>query len=108
MTREELMEYKKSCGARAAADLLLLNGPDAYEGDYDSDMEYLEKNIGIDISIDQALLIKEMVWNAIENGNRATGKPFTPDPVQYRMLCDLAGDLEIGITQHYEDMSERM
>ena len=37
------MEYKNDCGAQAAADLLLLNGQDAYEGDYDSDMEELEK-----------------------------------------------------------------
>ena len=42
MTRDELMEYKRSCGARAAADLLLLIGPDAYDGDYDSDMMALE------------------------------------------------------------------
>lgn len=38
MTREQLMEYKEDCGARATADLLLLCGMDGYEGDYEADM----------------------------------------------------------------------
>ena len=36
MTRQELYQYKLTQGARAAADLLLLVGPDGFTDDYDS------------------------------------------------------------------------
>jgi hypothetical protein len=35
-----------------------------------------------------------MVWIAIENGNRAEGKPFDPTPKQYEQLCEIANRLE--------------
>ena len=34
--RKEILEYAEVCGNQAAANLLLLFGPDGYEGDYDS------------------------------------------------------------------------
>ena len=42
MTCQELVDYKHTNGARAAADLLLLVGPDGFSGDYDRWMTNLE------------------------------------------------------------------
>lgn len=42
MTIEELKEYEKACGSEAAANLLLLAGPDNFEGDFDETMARLE------------------------------------------------------------------
>ena len=42
MSRQELIEYKHTNGARAAADLLLLLGPDGFDGNYDQFMLELE------------------------------------------------------------------
>lgn len=42
MTSNDILEYKDTYGARAA-DLLLLHGPDGFDGDYDSLMTELEK-----------------------------------------------------------------
>lgn len=42
MTHNDIVEYKHTYGARAAADLLLLHGPDGFDGDYDSLMTELE------------------------------------------------------------------
>jgi len=39
MKKQDFLEYADTCGKQAAADLLLLCGPDGYDGDYD---EYLE------------------------------------------------------------------
>lgn len=41
MNEKELIEYADICGYGAAADLLLLCGPDGYAGDYDAMMEAL-------------------------------------------------------------------
>ena len=43
MTWQELSQYKLTQGARAAADLLLLIGPDDFDGDYNKWMPDLEK-----------------------------------------------------------------
>ena len=43
MTRQELHQYKLTQGARAAADLLLLVGPDGFADDYDKCMSELEQ-----------------------------------------------------------------
>lgn len=43
MTWKELSQYKLTQGARAAADLLLLVGPDDFDGDYNKWMPDLEK-----------------------------------------------------------------
>lgn len=43
MTCQELYQYKLTHGARAAADLLLLVGPDGFDDDYDKWMSDLEK-----------------------------------------------------------------
>lgn len=43
MTWQELARYKLAQGARAAADLLLLVGPDDFDGDYDKCMSDLEQ-----------------------------------------------------------------
>ena len=43
MTQQELYRYKLTQGARAAADLLLLVGPDDFDGDYDKWMSDLER-----------------------------------------------------------------
>lgn len=42
MTRNDILEYKDQYGPNAAADLLLLHGPDSFEGDYDALMDELE------------------------------------------------------------------
>lgn len=34
-------------------------------------------------------LLLDLLWNAVENGNRAEGKPFNPTPEQYEMCCEL-------------------
>ena len=39
MTQQELYRYKLNQGARAAADLLLLVGPDDFDGDYIVDLD---------------------------------------------------------------------
>lgn len=39
MKKQDFLEYAEACGKQAAADLLLLCGPDGYAGDYS---EYLE------------------------------------------------------------------
>ena len=39
MTQQELYRYKLTQGARAAADLLLLVGPDDFDGDYIVDLD---------------------------------------------------------------------
>lgn len=44
MSREEILDYAKDCGYEAAANLLLLGGPDAYDGDYD-DYKDLEQKL---------------------------------------------------------------
>ncbi len=36
MSELEIMEYAQDCGLEAAANLLLLVGPDGFEGDYDA------------------------------------------------------------------------
>ena len=41
-------------------------------------------------SYNETKMLMEMIWIAIENGNRAEGKAFDPTPEQYRMLCELA------------------
>ena len=43
MTWQELDQYKLTQGAKAAADLLLLVGPDDFDGDYDKCMSDLEQ-----------------------------------------------------------------
>lgn len=43
MTRQELAQYKLTQGARAVSDLLLLVGPDDFDGDYDKWMSDLEQ-----------------------------------------------------------------
>lgn len=43
MTQQELYQYKLTQGARAAADLLLLVGPDGFADDYDKQMSDLEQ-----------------------------------------------------------------
>ena len=43
MTWQELHQYKLTQGARAAADLLLLVGPDGFADDYDKCMSELEQ-----------------------------------------------------------------
>ena len=45
MNISDINAYKEKCGVRAAADLLLLMGPDAFEGDYDATMKDLEDEI---------------------------------------------------------------
>ena len=42
MTWQELYQYKLTQGARAAADMLLLVGPDGFDSDYDEWMSKLE------------------------------------------------------------------
>lgn len=39
ISKQDILEYAQDCGAEAAANLLLLGGPDGYAGDYD---EYKE------------------------------------------------------------------
>lgn len=39
MTKGEILEYAQKCGLESAANLLLLVGPDGFDGDYD---EYLK------------------------------------------------------------------
>lgn len=46
------------------------------------------------LSYNEMKLVREMVWIAIENGNRAEGKPFDPTPKQYTQLCEIANRLE--------------
>lgn len=43
ITFEEMLEYKDRCGEKAAADLLLLMGPDCFEGSYALYEELLKK-----------------------------------------------------------------
>ena len=43
MSWQELHQYKLTQGARAAADLLLLVGPDGFADDYDKCMSDLEQ-----------------------------------------------------------------
>jgi hypothetical protein len=45
MTLQELIEYKDIQGAQAAADLLLLFGPDNFKGNFDQVMADLEKEL---------------------------------------------------------------
>ena len=42
MNRAAILDYMQNCGAEAAANLLLLAGPDAYNGDY-ADYKDLER-----------------------------------------------------------------
>ena len=44
LTRQEVLDYKREYGARSAANLLLLTGPDGFEGDID-DYNYLMDNL---------------------------------------------------------------
>ena len=48
-------------------------------------------------------LISEILWVAIENGNRAEGKPFDPTPEQYRMICDMVNRVDAHIKQMQKD-----
>lgn len=43
MTRNDLLDYKHDCGTQAAADLLLLIGPDHFDGDYEAMKEELSE-----------------------------------------------------------------
>lgn len=43
MTRNDLLDYKHDCGTQAAADLLLLIGPDHFDGDYEAMEEELSE-----------------------------------------------------------------
>lgn len=45
MNISDINAYKEKCGVKAAADLLLLMGPDAFEGDYDATMNDLKAEI---------------------------------------------------------------
>jgi len=36
MSEREIMEYAQDCGLEVAANLLLLVGPDGFDGDYDA------------------------------------------------------------------------
>lgn len=51
------------------------------------------------LSYNEMKLLSEMVWLAIENGNRAEGKPFDPTREQYIQLCDIANRLGKHIKQ---------
>lgn len=43
MTKAELNEYWVKCGTEAAINMLLLVGPDKFDGDYDKTMRELEE-----------------------------------------------------------------
>ena len=59
--------------------------------------------VSVALSYQEMKLVSEMVWTAIENGNRAEGKPFDPTPKQYEQLCGLAHRLEESIKQMQKD-----
>lgn len=42
LTKTDIREYMNLYGKRAAADLLLLAGPDGYDDDFNAMMDYLE------------------------------------------------------------------
>lgn len=44
MKKQDFLDYAKTHGAQAAADLLLLCGPDGYDGDY-AEYEELERTL---------------------------------------------------------------
>ncbi len=54
-------------------------------------------------SYNEIKMLMEMVWLGIENGNRIEGKPFTPSPEQYKMLCDIANRGEEYILRMQKD-----
>lgn len=45
-TAEEILEYADTCGNDAASGLLLLAGPDSFDGDYDEYMQLYAKLVG--------------------------------------------------------------
>lgn len=70
MTRAELNEYWRKCGTESAINLLLLGGPDAFEGDYDKMMQELEENflwtMEISFEISEAGIPLERVIEIVE------------------------------------------
>ena len=44
MTKQEILDYAKECGKEAAANLLLLAGPDSFAGSY-AEYEALEAEL---------------------------------------------------------------
>ena len=44
MTKQEILDYCKDCGKEAAANLLLLVGPDGFDGSY-AEYEELESEL---------------------------------------------------------------
>lgn len=48
-------------------------------------------------SYQEEKMLSEMIWIAIANGNRATGKAFEPNREQYIMLCDMAKRVDASI-----------
>lgn len=45
MTEQEILDYAKSCGKKAAANLLFLLGPDGFAGSY-TEYKQLEAKLG--------------------------------------------------------------
>lgn len=43
LTPTEVLAYERAWGAESAADLLILGGPDHYDGDYSTTLIYLEQ-----------------------------------------------------------------
>lgn len=62
LTRQEVIDYKKQFGARSALNLLLLTGPDGFEGDTD-DYNYLMDNL------DEEALDNTELYNDYNNSN---------------------------------------
>ena len=70
MTRVELNEYWEKHGTEAAINLLLIGGPDAFEGDYDKTMQELEEvflgSMEISFEISEAGIPLERVIEIVE------------------------------------------
>ena len=70
MTRAELNEYWREFGTESAINLLLLGGPDAFEGDYDQMMQELEEvflgSMEISFEISEAGIPLERVIEIVE------------------------------------------
>ena len=51
------------------------------------------EKINLELTKEQAELIKELVWIAIKNGNKITPEAYATNPTGYKLACQIANKL---------------
>lgn len=90
ISRDDVLDYERECGAEAAANLLLLAGPDGYDGDYD---DYKE----LESKLEDMKLLEAKVLVVLDDTGETVDISNVSIPVKFK---------ELFIGAHFADMKE--